>query len=199
MTQLAYWPAPVALLASGAAWAGTTIERQPLGAFTVEREHYLNDGTPILHAANEWKKDRLVWTSSDGLMRFIFEDDGRTLNAGVHFAEPTGSACMSQGFPVAYPVERGPSTRWIRTLMQRYVRLLGNCGPSLPADRRKAYASEFASVATQYGQAFAILKDAAAEDFGGWKRRCLEWKRSEIQMSSGLPLMDCVRWSATAN
>ena len=59
------------------------------GAFVIEREDY-QARMPIIHMPNEWKKARMIWSSHDGSVRAVYEDDGGFLSFGYEIRREIG-------------------------------------------------------------------------------------------------------------
>lgn len=176
--------------------AATTIDTLPAGRFAIEREHFVYDGPPMLHGETEWRKNRLVWTSADGRVRFFLEDTGGTLSSDYQVQQADrGVVCLGGGSQHAYQSRQLPERRWRGEFRSKFTQLLRFCEAWIDKPQREAYRAEFAEASAEFGSALEVLKQAAVEDFGGWERRCLKLKRSDIVMSSGMPVMDCVRTS----
>lgn len=179
--------------------AATTVDSERAGRFTIEREHYINDGPPIMHVADEDKRNRLIWTSLDGRVRFSLEDDGSELSSRANIQTGEKEACLSFGPPFAYPVADEPESGWKARFRNQLNDFLAGC-PGINREQRRAYVAELEVADRDYALAVAKFKIAAQEAFGGWRRRCLKFKRSNMVMAhGGPPLRDCVRYSAETN
>jgi hypothetical protein len=188
-----------AMLTGASAWAGTSITRTPVGRLTLVREHYVRDGTPVPHVASERRKNRLEWLSADKRVRLFLEDDGAELApryAVVDDRLPGREACFGEGDPQAYQT-KGPSKRRWRSLQTEFERLLRYCVGWLDDAQSQSYLLEFASAADDFPAGLDLLKQAAIQDFGGWRRRCVKIKVKGGYSPS--PAVKCVRYSARAN
>jgi hypothetical protein len=181
------------------AWAGTSITHTPVGRLTLVREHYVREGTPIPHVAGQSKKNRLEWLSADKRVRLFLEDDGAELAPRYAVTDdrlPGREACSGEGDPQAYQTKGPPDRRW-RSLQTQFDRLLRYCVGWLDDAQRRSYLLEFAGASDDFPAGLDLLKQAANEDFGGWRRRCLK-----IKVDGGYnpsPLVKCLRYSAKAN
>jgi hypothetical protein len=182
-----------------AASAGTTAARTPVGRLVLVREHYVHDGTPILHVEERWKKNRLEWLSADGRVRLFLEDDGAELAPRYAVTDarlPGGEVCLGEAPAVAFQSEGSPEKGW-RTLQARFDDVLRYCVGWVDEAQRRSYLREFAAAAADFPRGLDLLKQAAVEDFGGWRRRCLEFRVDREYSPS--PRVKCLRYSAKAN
>jgi hypothetical protein len=187
------------LLPDAGASAGTTITRTPVGRLTLVREHYVHEGTPIPHVAGAWKKNRLEWLSADGRVRLFLEDDGAELAPRYAVTDarlPGREVCLGEGTPQAYQSKSSSERRW-RSLRAEFDYLLRYCVGWMDEAQRRSYLLEFASAAGDFADGLERLKQAATEEFGGWRRRCLKIRVDHSY--SPFPRVKCLRYSAKAN
>jgi hypothetical protein len=146
--------AAIAAFQAASGIAATTVTTLPAGRFTVEREHYVYDGPPALHVDTEWRKNRLVWSSADGRVRFFHEDKGSTLAARYEVEDPErGPVCTGGGYLHAYQSSERPDRRWRGRLRSQFVESLGYCEAWIDRRQRQAYRAEFTEAAGEFGAA----------------------------------------------
>ena len=189
------------LFAAPEASATTTTANTLVGRLTVIRQHYVNDGPPIMHVADEEREIRLEWVSADGRVRFFLKDLGGRLDANYSVEDrrpgQSGHVCVGQGYPQAYQTNGRPERRWQGSLRKQFDKLLGYCEDWIAPTQRQAYVMEFSQAAADFAEALAVMKLAAIEDFGGWRRRCLKVKLTD--MRDPFPVFRCLRYSAESN
>lgn len=180
------------------ALAETTVTSTPVGRLAIVREVYVNTGISIPHVAERWKKIRLEWVSQDRRLRFFLEDGGGQLDANYAVYDPRhpDGVCQGGGFAQAYQTSGPAGRRWRVSLRKQLGTLLGHCKAWVDPTRRRAYLREFAGAAGDFGPALELLKQAATEEYGGWRRRCLEVRTKGFGPDAR---SKCIRYSAKAN
>jgi hypothetical protein len=188
----------ILLPAATPAHADTTVTSIPVGRLTVVKEIYINTGISIPHVPERWKKIRLEWVSANRRVRFFLEDGGGELNANYKVSNelhPDG-VCQGGGYPQAYQTRGRPERRWRAILSKQFDSLLATCGAWVDPARRRSYVAEFTSAAGDFGPGLELLKRAATDEFGGWRRRCLYYRTRGFGPDAR---STCIRYSAKAN
>ena len=176
--------------------AKTVITSAPVGRLAVVKEVYADDGPPIMHSASGGTENRLEWVSADHRLRFFLSDSGAELTARYTYANPGRAewVCTGGGYPQSYQSNTAPKRRWKTKLRAQLSSLLKLCAVWVSPDRQKAYLAEYLNAADDFPEAFALLKQEASKDFGGWQRRCLKRKVDRDYLPS--PAIGCVRYSS---
>jgi hypothetical protein len=184
--------------AASRADAETTVTSTPVGRLAVVREIYVNTGIAIPHVAERWKKIRLEWVSADRRLRFFLEDGGGQLDSNYAVYDPRhpDGVCQGGGYPQAYQASGPAGRRWRVSLRKQLGALLGHCEAWVDPARRRSYLREFAGAAGDFAPALELLKQAATEEFGGWRRRCLEFRTKGHGPEERSA---CIRYSAKSN
>ena len=186
------------LLCSGPASAKLTVTTVPAGKLAVVTEVDDISGTPIMHAPLVTKKMRLEWRSADRRVRFSLNDDGRDIFTTFDLSKPdlSDTVCgrLTGGKLLSYQTKIESSERWMELGSDLRADLVATCRGALNASQLESYVSEFATARSDFAPALEVMKASATKQFGGWSRRCLNYKFSKKYQQ---PL--CTRYSAKEN
>ncbi|MBV9929395.1 MAG: hypothetical protein JO013_00405 [Alphaproteobacteria bacterium] len=142
------------------------------GAIAVEREDPVATGQAVLHEMPLLPKARLVWSSADGLVRALYEDDGLWLNHGVMIRRKPGAGpdvdCSMWDGSTLYGARAGGAEAW-REGIVALRRQLAQCG-GIDAERAAGYEREYRAAAPQAAAAGKALRSLARTMFGGLRR-----------------------------
>lgn len=158
------------------------------GAFVIEREDY-HARMPIMHMPNDWKKARMIWSSHDGAVRAVYEDDGGFLNFGYEIRREIGGeiACYVGGSYAAYSASSPRPEAW-RGGVKGLRKALADCG-GINVERRLAYEREFELAADDYVPASAALRVLSRTLFDSLVR-CIA---KRVINTQPFPTTECLR------
>ncbi|MGH6614028.1 hypothetical protein [Sphingomonas sp.] len=149
------------------------------GAFRLEREDCVESNPPVavLHYAACVAKLRLTWSSADGKISALYEDDGETLTRSYRYPIRANlpDTCVLGGYYTAYRARPGSARDW-RSGTKAFGLTLARCSAIEP-EQIKAYQAEFADAALDYERAAVGLRSVASSMFKSL-RRCTQLKYS---------------------
>ncbi|MGY4395330.1 hypothetical protein ACVWZA_000491 [Sphingomonas sp. UYAg733] len=147
------------------------------GPYELEREDCVERSPPVavLHYAHCVSKVRLRWSSEDGRVFILYEDNGALLFRT--FSYPTRpkmpGSCRLGGIYAAYQARSATNADWQKN-GKAFGATLTRCS-SLTPSQIASYQAEFASAASYYSQAASGLRSLAIAMFTNL-RRCTEQK-----------------------
>ena len=170
-----------------------------VGPFTITTTVDDISETPLMHAPLVTRDVRLEWQSEDGRARFGLVDNGNDLTASFGIAEPIGNklvcGTLGGGKLLQYPNEPRFDKQWKMLGTDWLISLKKNCSTIITAKNFMIYKAQFEASAAEFPAAIEKMKSAAHEQFGGWRRRCLDYKHIKGTWAD----FRCVRQSAKEN
>ena len=166
------------------------------GAFRVEREDCVPRDPPVavLHYAHCFSKARLIWSSTDGKIKAVYEDNGGLLTRRWSFTyrQSTVDNCAGTNGLTAYRATPASAADWQQGT-RPFAAMLTRC-TLLEPDQVAAYQTEYQTAVADYPAAAGRLRTLAQEMFGGLDR-CVEQRLMPRTWAD----MTCVRHAGPAS
>jgi hypothetical protein len=149
------------------------------GAFQLEREDCVVSDPPIavLHYTSCMARVRLTWSSADGEISVLYEDNGNLLTRSYRYPvhEEMLDKCRLGGYYMAYSAQSGRAADW-QAGTKAFGKVLANCSVIEPK-QIESYMVEFEAAAPDFERAAVALRSVASTMFKSL-RRCTRLKYS---------------------